>query len=85
MPMCYKDMTFEGWLNEIENLSTRIERLEEDVDFAAVMMGIMSHNLARRRMYDWLEAAYKVGYEAGATEGIGSGKLMSLEEPEGGK
>ena len=107
-------MTFDEWLNEIENFSPRIERLEAEVDFASVMTGNMSHNLARRRMYDWLEAAYKVGYEAGATEkfppeaegdfgiateaqfgswqkklnrrfGIGSGELVSLEEPEGGK
>ena len=61
-------MTFEEWLNEIENFSTRIERLESEVDFASVMTGNMSHNLARKRMYDWLEATYKVGYEAGATE-----------------
>lgn len=58
-------MTFDEWLEEIEVYSARWERLESDVDFAAVMMGNMSHNLARRRMYSWLEAAYKVGYEAG--------------------
>lgn len=59
-------MTFDQWLDEIENFSTRRERLNEDVDFAAVMTGNMSHNLARRRMYDWLEAAYNVGLAAGA-------------------
>ena len=54
-------MTFDEWLNEIENYSSRRERMNEDVDFAAVMLGNLSHNLARRRMYQWLEAAYDVG------------------------
>lgn len=57
-------MTFEEWLDEIENLSTVRELINKDVDFAAVMMGNISHNLARRRMYNWLEAAYKVGWDA---------------------
>lgn len=54
-------MTFDEWLDEIEAFSTRRERLNEDVDFAAVMLGNLSHNLARRRMYNWLEAAYNEG------------------------
>ncbi len=58
-------MTFDEWLDEIEVFSTRRDRLDEDVDFAAVMTGNMSHNLARRRMYEWLQSAYKVGYKAG--------------------
>ena len=62
-------MTFDEWLDEIENFSTRRERLNEDVDFTTVMTSNMSHNLARRRMYEWLEAAYKVGYEAGYNSG----------------
>lgn len=62
-------MTFDEWLDEIENFTTRRERLNEDVDFAAIMTGHMSHNLARTRMYVWLEAAYKVGYEAGYDAG----------------
>ena len=61
-------MSFEEWLNEIENFSTRRERLNSEVDFEAVMVGNLSHNLARRRMYDWLEAAYNVGYERGKNE-----------------
>ena len=65
-------MTFDEWLDEIENFSTRQERLEEDVDFAAVMLGNMSHNLARRRMYEWLQAAYDVGREAGYDAGAES-------------
>ena len=52
-------MTFDEWLDEeVEESSTRREHINKDVDFAAVMLGNMSHNLARRRMYEWLEAAY---------------------------
>lgn len=58
-------MTFDEWLNEIEVFSARRERLNEDVNFEAVMTGNMSHSLAQSRMYVWLEAAYNVGYEAG--------------------
>jgi len=54
-------MTFDEWLDEIEVFSTRRERLNEDVDFAAVMTGNLSHNLAHKRMYDWLRAAYDEG------------------------
>lgn len=61
-------MTFDEWLDEIENYSTRRERLNEEVDFATVMVGDMSHTLARKRMYRWLEAAYSVGYEAGYSD-----------------
>ena len=56
-------MTFDEWLDEIEGDTTRRERINEDVDFAAVMVGNMSHNLARRRMYEWLEAAYTASKE----------------------
>lgn len=31
-------MTFDEWLDEIENFSTRRERLNEDVDFGVVMI-----------------------------------------------
>lgn len=58
-------MTFDEWLDEIENFASRRERLNEDVDLAAVMTGNLSHHLAKRRMYEWLEAAYKVGYNVG--------------------
>lgn len=61
-------MTFEEWLDEIEAFSSRRERLNEDVDFAAVMVGNMSHTLAQKRMYTWLEAAYNVGKKAGLQE-----------------
>jgi hypothetical protein len=58
-------MSIDEWLDEIENFSTRRERINEDVDFARVMTGHMSHNLAQRRMYNWLESAYEIGYTAG--------------------
>lgn len=58
-------MTFDEWLDEIEVYSARRDRLNEDVNFEAVMTGNMSHNLARNRMYVWLEAAYNVGYKTG--------------------
>jgi hypothetical protein len=70
-----KTCTFDQWLDEIENFSTRRARLNEEVDFAAVMTGNLSHNLARRRMYDWLEAAYEVGYNAGWDRGARDGGL----------
>lgn len=63
-------MTFEEWLDEIEGSSSRRERINADVDFASVMTGHMSHNLARTRMYDWLEYAYHVGREDGYKDGI---------------
>jgi hypothetical protein len=69
-------MTFDEWLDEIENFATRRERLNEDVDFAAVMCGNLSHNLARRRMYEWLEAAYNVGYAANN----GEAKIAEIEK-----
>lgn len=62
-------MTFDEWLGEIENFSSRQERLDGEVDFAAVMTGDMSPNLARRRMYEWLQAAYDAGTEAGYDAG----------------
>jgi hypothetical protein len=58
-------MDFDEWLNEIENSSTRRERINDEVDLAKVMTGRMSHNLARRRLYAWLEHAYISGYENG--------------------
>ena len=58
-------MTFEEWLNEIEVFSSRQERLEEDILSIAVMTSSLSHSLARRIVYGWLEAAYAVGYNRG--------------------
>jgi hypothetical protein len=55
-------MTFEQWLTQ-KNAGgiTNHENIEYQVDLAAVMMGNMSHNLARRNLYKWLEAAYIAG------------------------
>jgi hypothetical protein len=52
------------WLNEIENYSTRCERLYEE--FTEVK------DLKKLRV--WLEAAYKVGYQNGYIEGYWSNK-----------
>jgi len=62
-------MTFDEWLNEVEVYSTRQERLESDVDLKAIEMGELSYTVARERMYEWLEAAYSVGREAGYDAG----------------
>jgi hypothetical protein len=55
-------MTFDEWLDEknAEGKTTR-DCINEEVDMARVMTGSMSHNLARRRLYDWLETAYICG------------------------
>ena len=53
-------MTFDEWLNEIENFSSRSERLYDD--FLEVK------DLAKLRK--WLEAAYDVGREAGYDAGV---------------
>jgi hypothetical protein len=58
-------MTFYEWLNEIEVFSSRQERLEEDILSIAVVTSSLSHSLARKIIYDWLEAAYAVGHIAG--------------------
>jgi len=58
-------MTLDEWLNEIEVFSSRQERLEEDILSIAVVTSSLSHSLARKIIYDWLEAAYAVGHKAG--------------------
>ena len=50
-------MTFKEWLHEIENFSTRSERLIDD------LAGYQSGD--EDIVYKWLKAAYDVGYEAG--------------------
>ena len=37
------------------------------------MTGNMSHNLARTRMYEWLDSAYQAGREDGYKDGIRRG------------
>lgn len=51
-------MTFDEWLNEIENFSSREERLLEDIA-----------NPNTKMMLEWLKAAYIVGYEEGKKDG----------------
>lgn len=55
-------MTFDEWLDQkdVDGKTIR-EHINEEVDMAKVMTGRMSHNLARRRLYDWLEKAYTKG------------------------
>jgi len=60
-------MTFEEWLEEIVETSSRRDHINKSVDFASVTTGNMSHNLARTRMYEWLESAYQAGREDGYT------------------
>ena len=60
-------MTFDEWLEETDGSLPRRERINNYVDFAAVMLGNISHNLARRRMYEWLETAYNAGIEEAKT------------------
>jgi hypothetical protein len=55
-------MTFDEWLNkEDADGKTTHDRINEEVDMARVMTGNMSHNLARRKLYDWLENAFLEG------------------------
>lgn len=50
-------MTFEEWLNKIEVFGYKLEHLYEDLnDYQGDNIEIVTK---------WLEAAYKVGYEAG--------------------
>ena len=48
-------MTFDEWLSEVERWSSRHERLCEDFTEVKDL----------RKLKEWLEAAYNVGYEAG--------------------
>ena len=54
-------MTFAEWLDEESKGMTTRERINDEVDMTKVMTGNMSHNLARRKLYDWLEKAYTKG------------------------
>ena len=44
-------MTYEEWMNEIENYGTRRERFLEEWD----------HSMSDERMEEWLKAAYAIG------------------------
>lgn len=53
-------MKFEDWLNEVENFSTRHERLLYDLsDYQDGDFSIIER---------WLKAAYHVGFDAGQEE-----------------
>ena len=55
-------MKFDEWLDEKDaDSKTTRDRINEEVDMAKVMTGHMSHNLARRKLYEWLEKAYTKG------------------------
>lgn len=48
-------MTYEEWMNEIENYGTRFERFLNEWD----------HGMDVNRMEEWLKAAYNLGLEHG--------------------
>ena len=64
-------MTFDEWLNEIENYSLRVERMYDDLD---MMTGVPKTASEARRnqivFMGWLRAAYNVGYEQGRNDYI---------------
>ena len=55
-------MNFDEWLDaeDAEGRTIR-DHINEEVDMAKVMTGHMSHNLARRNLYEWLEKAFLEG------------------------
>lgn len=52
-------MTFDEWLDEVENFSSRAERLLAEFEYAE----------DGHRFIKWLKAAYDVGYNAGKDKG----------------
>jgi len=50
-------MTYNEWMNEIENYSTRYDRFLEEWD----------NGMSVERMEEWLEAAYNMGLEHNQT------------------
>ena len=52
-------MTFQEWLDEIEVYSDREERLVSEFP------SLCSVSYDKKRLMDWLRAAYDVGYEEG--------------------
>lgn len=68
-------MTFDQWLNEIENYSLRIERLYDDIDTITGVDKTASEAVRNRAlMLGWLRAAYSVGYEQKELELLSDGK-----------
>lgn len=64
-------MTFDEWLNEIENYSLRIERLYDDLDTITGVDKTASEAIRNRALLlGWMKAAYNVGYEQGLHDSI---------------
>ena len=64
-------MTFDEWLNEIENYSLRIERLYDDLDTITGVDRTASEAVRNRSLLlSWMKAAYDVGYEQGRHDSI---------------
>ena len=55
---------FTKWLNELEGFSLRKERLYDDLVANSKILP-EEKDIQWNRLIVWLEAAYKVGYEAG--------------------
>jgi len=64
-------MTFDEWMNEIENYGTREERMWEDLNLV-----IKEGGVPYGRLYTWLRAAYDVGYDQGCYEATNSSSCL---------
>lgn len=58
-------MTFDEWLEEMEVYSTREERLWSEFDGA-----YFAESIKRKRMMDWLRAAYEIGRQDGVENAV---------------
>lgn len=68
-------MTFDQWLNEIENYSLRIERLYDDIDTVTGVDKTASEAVRNRGLImSWMKAAYDVGYEDAMNRFMDDGK-----------
>ncbi len=68
-------MTFDQWLNEIENYSLRIERLYDDIDTVTGVDKTVSEAVRNRSLIlSWMKAAYQVGREHALAPMIDDGK-----------
>ena len=68
-------MTFDEWLNEIENYSLRIERLYDDIDTVTGVDKTASEAARNRSLIlSWMKAAYDVGYEDASHRLMDDGK-----------
>lgn len=63
-------MTYDEWMSEVENFSTRHERMIEDIatgDTGTIVK--------------WIMAAYDVGYEEGEHDGYDEGYVKHTDNP----